>query len=144
MPLERITITIPHDVLLAADRRAKAEDRSRSWVIADVLRRGLSDSARGTRLAQPPASGDARYPALPAAHLAVAEPAAAAYAAFEEARHHHLLADLALTPAERLERAQSLADLAQHARPRAPRKQVVAFDSLDDFATWKAARRIGA
>ncbi len=42
MPKARVTITIPEELLAAADRRARELDRSRSWVIADTLQRGLS------------------------------------------------------------------------------------------------------
>jgi predicted transcriptional regulator len=38
-PLERISLTIPPDVLRRADRIAKREGRSRSWVLTDAVRR---------------------------------------------------------------------------------------------------------
>jgi predicted transcriptional regulator len=38
-PLARISMTIPADVLRRADRIAKREGRSRSWVLADAVRR---------------------------------------------------------------------------------------------------------
>ena len=37
-PLARISMTIPPDVLRRADRIAKREGRSRSWVLADAVR----------------------------------------------------------------------------------------------------------
>jgi predicted transcriptional regulator len=43
-PLERISLTIPPDVLRPADRIAKREGRSRSWVLTDAVRR-LPDPA---------------------------------------------------------------------------------------------------
>ena len=53
----RISLTIPPDVLRRADRIAKAEGRSRSWVLTDAVRRlaeptperlpRLDDSRRG-------------------------------------------------------------------------------------------------
>jgi metal-responsive CopG/Arc/MetJ family transcriptional regulator len=39
MPHERIAITLPPEDLAAADRLAKAQDRSRSWIIAEAIRR---------------------------------------------------------------------------------------------------------
>ncbi len=42
MSLLRITCTIPADVLKAADRLAKRLERSRSWVVAEALRRYVS------------------------------------------------------------------------------------------------------
>jgi predicted transcriptional regulator len=38
-PLERISLTIPPDVLRRADRIAKREGRSRSWVLTNAVRR---------------------------------------------------------------------------------------------------------
>jgi len=37
-PYARIAITLPPDDLAAADRLAKAQDRSRSWIIAEAIR----------------------------------------------------------------------------------------------------------
>lgn len=38
-PYARIAITLPPDDLAAADRLAKAQDRSRSWIIAEAIRK---------------------------------------------------------------------------------------------------------
>lgn len=38
-PFSRVTITIPPEDLAAADRMAKAQDRSRSWIIAEAIRK---------------------------------------------------------------------------------------------------------
>ena len=38
-PFARIAITLPETDLAAADRLAKQQDRSRSWVIAEAIRR---------------------------------------------------------------------------------------------------------
>ena len=50
-PYARIAITLPPETLAAADRLAKAADRSRSWVIAEAVRRyasaGLGPSRTG-------------------------------------------------------------------------------------------------
>src|SRR5881398_1521293 len=46
MALSRISITLPRDVLVAADRRARALDRSRSWLIVEALRAYLATPAR--------------------------------------------------------------------------------------------------
>lgn len=128
MAYARISVTLPKSVLAAADRRAKELDRSRSWVIAEALRQWNAGGAPTT------------------ASRAVREPAAPTYGAREvaEARHRHLLTDLQRTPAERLRRAGDLARLAQAARPRGPRVQIIGFDSYEDFHQWKKARRAGA
>src|SRR5712691_6094776 len=108
--LARISITLPRALVAAADGRARALDRSRSWVVAEALR---------------------RYVAAP---VKVREPGAASYGAAEVAgaRRRHLAADLRLSPAERLRRAEELARLARRARPRARREQVIGFDSYED------------
>jgi predicted transcriptional regulator len=49
-PYARIAITLPAEALAAADRIARETDRSRSWVIAEAVRRfaaaGLGPSRR--------------------------------------------------------------------------------------------------
>ncbi len=125
--LERTSITLPRDVLAAADREAKRLDRSRSWVVAEALRRYVAETEGSGRPAQ------------------VTERAAPVYAAAEvaEARRRHLAADLKLPPAERLRRAEELAHLARLVHGRRRRHQVVAFDSYEDFYEWKKAQRAG-
>lgn len=49
-PLERVTITIPQPLLAAADELAARLDRSRSWVLAEAVRRMV-----GAEEAPPPA-----------------------------------------------------------------------------------------
>jgi hypothetical protein len=112
----RISITLPREVLATADREAKALDRPRSWVIAEAIRSYRSG---------PPAEG-------------VAPPGAVEVAA---ARRQHLLADLQRTPEERLRLAAALLRLAPGAGTRR-RAQVIGFDSYEDFAAWKKARRV--
>lgn len=73
----RIAITLPEDDLAAADRLAQELDRSRSWVIAEALRRF---AAASTEL-------------LPAADLGAS-------------RREQLRRDLALSPDERVHAAE--------------------------------------
>lgn len=135
MSLARISITIPRPLVTAADRRARELDRSRSWVLAEALRRylGLGPQARGE--AEP-----GRVPAR------VSEPVAPAYAAREvaEARRRHLAAELALPPVERLRRAEQLGQLARQAQRRGRRHQVIGFDSYEDYYEWRKGRLVGA
>lgn len=115
MALKRISITLPKDVLEAADRRAAALDRSRSWVVSEAIR------------------AYAREVVAPTGVQEVAD-----------ARRHHLRTDLKRTPEERLRRAEGLGKLARQARPRrGQRRQVVGFDSYEDFYEWKKARSAG-
>src|SRR5881397_3956852 len=49
MAFTRISITLPRDVLAAADRRARALDRSRSWLIVEAIRAYLAGSPSQVR-----------------------------------------------------------------------------------------------
>jgi hypothetical protein len=124
MALKRISITLPKDVLEAADKRARALDRSRSWVIVEAIRAYVAAALSRVRESDAPA-------------YAVEEVA--------DARRRHLVADLKRSPAERLRRVEDLVRVARQARPRrAPREQVIGFDSYEDFYEWKRAHRAGA
>ena len=111
----RISITLPREVLAAADSQAKALDRPRSWVIAEAIRSYRSS---------PPSQA--------------APPGAAEVAA---ARRQHLLADLQRTPEARLRRAAALLRLAPGSGTRR-RAQIIGFDSYEDFAAWKQTRHV--
>ena len=127
MALARISITLPRDVLAAADRRARALDRSRSWLIVEALR---------TYLATPAGSASVGGRESDTPVYAVREVA--------DARRQHLAADLKRSPAERLQRAEQLARLARQVRPRGGRRQqVIGFDSYEDFYEWKKAHLAG-
>ena len=126
MAHSRISITLPRDVLVAADKRAAALDRSRSWLLVEAVRAYLA-AAPGT--------------------TQVREADAPAYAVQEvaDARRRHLVADLKRTPAERLRRVEDLVRVGRQVRPRrAQRQQVIGFDSYEDFYQWKKAQRSGA
>ena len=77
-PYARIAITLPAPDLAAADRLAKAQDRSRSWIIAEAIRRYAAGSEP-----EPP-----RTPGLGPYRL------------------EQLKADLALSPEQRIRAAQ--------------------------------------
>src|SRR5207245_5160005 len=97
MALTRISITLPPEVLQAADKRARALDRSRSWLIVAAIRTYLATAPAQVREVAGPVSG--------AQEVA-------------DARRQHLASDLRRTPAERLRRADELAQLARRARSR--------------------------
>lgn len=123
MALRRITVTVPRDVLAAADRRARELGRSRSWVVTEAIRQYAR--AAGVREAEAPVY---------------------AVAAVADARRHHLETDLALPAAERLHRAEELARLGRSVRRARSgrRQQIIGFDSYEDFYEWKKARHAGA
>ena len=131
MALARISVTVPRSLVAAADRRARELERSRSWVVAEALRRHLqSDHADQSAGPRP---------------RAVREAAPHPYAGAEvaEARRRHLAAELALSPAERLHRAEELGRLALQSQGRGRRQQIIGFDSYEDYYQWKRARLIG-
>lgn len=112
----RISITLPREVLAAADDHARALDRPRSWVIAEAIRSYRSGP-----------------PGQEVGPSGTAEVAAA--------RRQHLLADLRRTPEERLRMATALLRLAPGFGT-GRRAQIIGFDSYEDFAAWKKARRV--
>jgi hypothetical protein len=127
---KRITITLPPDLVVAADRRAQELDRSRSWVVAEALRAQLLQDEGGA-------------PSAPAARVAE-PPASHAAAEVAEARRSRLRSEAALPPEERLRRAEELGRLARQAQTRGPRKVIIIFDSYEDFYEWRKSRLIGA
>jgi len=120
--LTRITITLPRDLLAAANARARRLNRSRSWVVVEALRAFVTREPTVVR--------------EPVAGYAVQEVA--------DARRRHLATDLRLSPAERLRRAEELGRLARAAQRRRPRQQIIAFDSYEDYYEWRKTRLIGA
>jgi hypothetical protein len=127
MSLIRITVTVPAALVRQADKVARRDDRSRSWVVAEALRRHMAANE-----ATPPAADS------------TPRPSPAFVAAADRARADHVRAEQRLSPAERLARAEDLGALARAQQGRGSRDQVIAFDTYDDFYRWKAARLIGA
>lgn len=114
MALARISITIPEDLVAAADRKAEQLDRSRSWVLVHALRRYLSE---------PPAT--VREPEVPYA------------TGLGAARGAQLAADLRMTPEERVLAAERTARIDTE-RDRAPaRDRVLTFDRYEDYLDWE-------
>jgi hypothetical protein len=74
----------------------------------------------------------------------VEPPASHAPAEVAEARRSRLRSEAALTPEERLRRAEQLGRLARQAQRRAPRKAIIIFESYEDFYEWRRCRLIGA
>ena len=118
MGLARITITLARDLLAAADRRAKELQRSRSWVVAEALRRYLArPSAVREQVAGP--------------H----EPSPAG--ALGNYRRAQLEADLALTPEQRVREAERTARVPELAGRKRPGHRVLIFDRYEDYLEWK-------
>jgi hypothetical protein len=116
----RIAITLPADDLAAADEVAQRQDRSRSWVIAEAIRRYTADA----RQADDSSSVNARAPT-----------------GLGDSRHAQLLADLRLTPEQRVRAAEETARVSFLTRPVA--KRVLAFDRYEDYLGWKRRQASG-
>ena len=131
----RIAITLPQRELAAADKLARAQDRSRSWIVAEAIRRyaaateapavragdnaGTADSDAATSLAT--SLAPRRQHGLGASRLA------------------QLTRDLTLTPEARVLAAEET--LRQTGVPRRPRRHhLLAFDRYEDFLDWKKFR----
>jgi predicted transcriptional regulator len=118
----RIAITLPQAALTAADRLARAQDRSRSWVVAEAIRR-FADASRTEAAA-------ARKPT---------QPIAGGRPGLGDSRLAQLHRDLELTPEERVRAAEETARLS--GRARSPVAQhVTMFERIQDYVDWKRQR----
>lgn len=108
-PFARISLTLPPEVLADADRLAAGLDRSRSWVIAEAIRRFAHEG--GVVPKNPPASDGSRLAQLPA--------------------------DMALSPEERVVAGERLAAAAAR-QARGDRDQLLSFRSYQGYLRWKS------
>lgn len=123
-PYTRVATSIPKADLAEADRLAKQQDRSRSWVIAEAIRRYAGSQASAQR------SGAG------AADIARVEQGLGA------ARRAQLIADLRLSPEERVRAAEETARVSFLYRPPIGRR-VIAFDRYEDYLQWKRLGELG-
>lgn len=121
--LSRISITIPADVLKAADRIARRLDRSRSWVLGEAVRR-WSDEAQVV----PPVA-------------VVREPTVAPYAAnlqrLDENRLEQLKSDMAMSVDDRVRAAEEANHLDRLLRPPCRGLKLTFFEKFEDYLDWK-------
>jgi hypothetical protein len=115
-PYARIAVTLPNADLEIVDRLAKRQDRSRNWVIAEAIRRYASGGETGAT----PVVGRE-----PAAILGIGP-----------SRRAQVLADMALSPEERVRAAEETARVSYLRRP-SLWKGVLAFDHYEDYVGWK-------
>jgi hypothetical protein len=125
----RLSITLPTELVRWADREARRLNRSRSWVIAEALR----------RMGQGEGAGEPVRPAV------VREPVVSPYVTvapeMDQARERRLDLALSWSPDERFQRAQALVEIGRALRPRRRRSQIVSFDTFEEYWTWKKAAR---
>ncbi len=116
----RIAITLPSQDLAAADRLAASLDRSRSWVVAEAIRRYAASANASPEASATPLS-------------------AAAVIGVSASRFAQLKRDLSLTPEQRVREAQETLRLTELREPERAH-QVVAFDKYEDYLQWKRRR----
>lgn len=122
----RISITLPPEVLAAADRLAKEHDRPRSWVFAEAIRR-----FGGPAVAVPALAREA-------------EPDRAAPVAPEQGddRLDRLADDLALSPEERVRAAEQLAMVERPERESGQGSdQILFFNRFEEYLRWDQRSR---
>ncbi|MBA2708407.1 MAG: CopG family transcriptional regulator [Gemmatimonadaceae bacterium] len=112
----RIAITLPEKDLAAADRLARRHDRSRSWTVAEAIRRY--------------AAADDAAAAAPAGTTGLGG-----------SRRAQLVRDLSLTPEARVRAAEETLRVTEP-RSKARTHQVAVFDRYEDFLDWKWKRRL--
>jgi hypothetical protein len=127
MALTRITITVPAELVRAADKAAKAQDRSRSWVVADALRRGLAH-AGGAAIAAP---GIAAVREVPRFRYAPD--------GLDPQRFDQLRADMALTAEQRVMEAEETLRTGGAQRPGPRSRYVRFFERFEDYLAWNRA-----
>ena len=109
-------MTIPADALRRADRLARAWDRSRSWVLAEGIRR-----------LEAPTEDRAGAPQLDEARL-------------DESRRRQLKDDLRLSPTDRVLAAERTA---REVPRRAFGRLFVSFNRPEDYLEWKRLEATG-
>lgn len=125
MAYSRISITVPGDLVASADRVAARLDRSRSWVLAEALRRYLE--AVGTD----DAGGAA------AAVVREVGPGTQAGLGLGDYRRRQLEADLALTPEQRVREAEETSRLSEVKGRGWRGDRLLTFDRYEDYLAWE-------
>lgn len=125
----RIAITLPKPDLAAADRLARLHDRSRSWIVAEAIRRFAAAGESPTIASRPSAAATDSGPPL-TADLAPT--------GLGSSRLAQLKRDLALTPEARVRAAEETLRASPAEAPRTHR--VIAFDRYEDFLEWQRTR----
>lgn len=118
-PFARIAVTLPPDILALANQLARRLDRSRSWVVAEGVRRFAAESG-----SQPVPPGVREQRIVPYA------------AGLGALRQHQLEVDLTLTPAERVRAAEESLRITRILYPRVG-QQLLMFSSPEDYLRWK-------
>lgn len=124
--------------LAAADRIARSHDRSRSWVVAEAVRRYAAslETEPASESAIEDRTTAAAFPsATSSRELAPHRPG------LGRARFDQLRRDLKLTPEERIRAAEETLRLSKRREARQPR-QLLQFDRFEDYLDWKRLQDI--
>jgi hypothetical protein len=127
--LERISMTIAADLIGRADQLARRWDRSRSWVIAEAVRR-LAEKPEGSGSKATSESGS----------KATGGPAVGPV--LDPSRRRQLAADLRLSPEARVVEAERTARESP-AVGRSFSSLWVSFDRWEDYFEWKHLEAAG-
>lgn len=125
----RIAVTLPEKDLAAAGRLALRHDRSRSWIVAEAIRRYAVADDAAYRLTEG---------ALRATNAAAAVPLPTPQG-LGDSRRAQLILDLALTPEARVRAAEETVRLTE-LQSKSRTHQLAAFDRYEDFLDWKRSR----
>jgi Arc/MetJ-type ribon-helix-helix transcriptional regulator len=122
MALTRISITIPRPLVAEADLLAGKLDRSRSWVVAEAVRRYLEQAADdgGSERSVREVTREPRYRLGPG-----------------EYRLAQLEADLGLTPEDRVREAEGTASLSEAGHREWGWQRVLVFERYEDYLAWE-------
>jgi hypothetical protein len=121
-PYARIAVTLPEEVLAAADQLAATQDRSRSWIVAEAIRRY---AAAAPEIASPMSAASA-----------------VSRVGLGESRLVQLVRDMSLTPEQRVLAAEESLRLSAALSAEKP-AGTATFDRYEDFLDWKQLRRAG-
>ena len=122
-PYARISITLPATELAAADRLAAQQDRSRSWIVAEAIRRYAAAVEEGAEAGDPDAAAT-NGRGLGASRMAQVD------------------RDLRMTAADRVREAEAASDeVAAIGRPGGAIEEPRWFGSYEAFAAWRKERQ---
>ena len=130
----RLSITLPAELVRWADREARRLSRSRSWVIAEALRRMGEGSGPAPQEPSPPGRVQER----------LRTPYASPGPGLGSYRQEQLAADLALTPEQRVREAEETLRLSELVRRRGVVKPLILFDRYEDYLRWQDRQRVEA
>ena len=134
MSVKRITITIPEPVLVAADERSRALERSRSWVVVDALRRYLAeepDDPNRTAESDPGREAPAVAAGTPVPY---GDRRAVGLGPYRLAQ---LEADLGLPVRERVRESELAARVTELRTTPIRSQRVLTFDRYEDYLEWE-------